>query len=35
VETIPEREKSVLMKIIGACIGDFKTKQVPESLKAN
>jgi hypothetical protein len=27
VETLPEREKSVLMEIIGAYIRDFKTKQ--------
>jgi len=27
VETLPEREKSVLMEIMGAYIRDFKTKQ--------
>jgi len=27
VETLPEREKSVLLEIIGAYIRDFKTKQ--------
>jgi len=27
VETLPEREQSILMEIIGAYIRDFKTKQ--------